>query len=803
MNNILKRQKIENEHIGSLLDFVAHPITHIKQHKYKATIIFKSRGASENLREKVLEIPDAFKASLVCQSIIAYCYTENFLVNGSSHQNSIFNVFKLFFDFLTYHDEVHELWSVNGMSSDLPHTIAHQFATYLSETKGKSAGTAKISRTFILNALTWASSLDINSAQVKYNFEHGEQLKPYVSTRNNPVIRVDNAKRKPALSELYNIDHVTGEKIECPYSDSQIISNLRWFVGWYLDLMRERREFLRQIMRDNQHTIYQIITERLNSGVWSIDKSPVNTMWAKGVDFKATMSRKDFLEASAMYAKVYEALLPTDSELEQLLHGTAVKTLTNRIIWLESMTCGKAPKLSIWGDLESTQFTISDVTSAIRKKYRFVIKGDTEIGIHLTPQKNQSVYSIKQPSFSLADMLIPTDSEMLMMQWLLASDCIQSSNQERLKLTDLQRFANRKLLKTHQGSVTNNDRVDKICIRHHKERAKGGNIKSSGRDHVTESYYKGDLLFEVYQNWHKDISNIQVYLPSRRGMWLPTIKEHTFMTSLFPVSLLCFKHSMTRKVFEQHEVELRSRSKLNGQGAFSWLMTSFIKHHQAYLNYKCKSKNCSIHFVPRVKISNDAIRESRIIFDESDKKTKSEIAKHSGHGEAMVSYYRDRSTAKERIQNGLKSNSQISDLMIQEAVSVLNSCNIMSIEEVAKTLHDPNGFTVSDVETFITEIANDPEHYNLTLFGGISTKQEANAITKIIKDEKSAWMLWCYIQHLENEITSIEANHDNQVVKWIVEHAQWQILFERFPQTMQEQAKALAEQYAISYPPLY
>ncbi|WP_415900849.1 hypothetical protein [Neptuniibacter sp. QD48_11] len=792
----------------SLSSFVAEPSVPIKQNKYKAEISIASSKLDTESCLKTLQIPESFKHSLVCQAIIAYCYTDTFLATLPSTRSGKYGAYNSFFEFLLWHDEQYkddQSWNhlINHLSADLPHTVTHQFALYLSEVKSNSANTVIRYRNEVLTTLKWASSVCTFNKGIQYNFHGGEKLRPYTSSRHNPVIRRDDVKRNPALSQLFELDFDTKEQIICPYNDSQLVTNLRLFAVWFLALMRERRKFLRSIKWDDERTIFEILTERLNSGEWSIDDKPVNALWGSR---DTNISFEPFIEASAMYAKIYDALLPDDSEKEQLLNDTASSDLTNRLIWLESMIYGCNPDTSLWDDVDNDSFSVEGVIEAIKTKYNHShhVNDKQHIGIHLSARSNKSIRSIYQPNFSLVDMLLPTASESTVMQWLLASDCIQRSNQLELKLADLQKFKHGKVLKKLNDADLDDHDVQEISMLHHKRRGKGSNASRPGKDHVTQTYYRSDIPFDAYLNWQHDILDAQHLVITRKSMWLPQPTINSMFLALLPISLVCFTHSTTRKSFEAYENRLKNRSSVNGQGAFKWLINRYVDHHSTLRkSVNLARKENTKNKIPKINITIDAIRESRIIFDESTKKGNAEIAKHSGHDESMVDYYRDRSVAKERIQNGLKSNAQVSDLMIKEAISVLQSCNIMSIDEVEKTLHNPHGFTFSDVEDLIASIANDPEHYDVTIFGAFTDKMDKNSGTKIIKDEKSAWMLWCYLKHLECEINNIQANHDEQVVKWIVQHAQWQILFERFPTELQEQAKELAKKFTISYPPIY
>lgn len=794
---------------GSLSQYMAEPTIALRQYHDKVHLkLNKLNTDDDEIFNTTLEIPLPFKDSIFCQAIIAYCYTDYFNSLADSTKDAHVKSFRRFFLFLVTHDEsaVKSLsWAdlLTLPNGDLPHDVIHQFLLFHSE-DGLGANSIYSLRMTLKKPITWASEIDIESGE--HNFKDGDILLPYLKRKVSPKIKKDDVVSKLALSQLFSIDYSKGEKIECPYSDSQLVSNLRWFAQWYLKIMRERRLFLREIMWDEEQTIYEILINRLKSGYWSLGSFPVRSMYgSKALKNKKQTSLEDFVEASAMYAKIYEALLPTKNEIEQIVNAEAPDKLKNRLIWLESegfQRNGFQKKLECMPEYESdTENIIKRIEKLIAYNYPYSPTANKhekiKLPIVLQPNSNGGIRSNLTPMISLANMIVPTQSELLVMSWLLGSDCIQWSNQCRLNLSDLKQLKRGKTLQILDPITIDEDDINAMKVSHYKKRSKKIGSKSTGKTYQTIEYLKGDPLFTTYSHWLQDMTEAQPYLVKGKGKWLYVSNQTRLRrNAIIPFSFLIAKKSLFRSAFENAENESKFHSDLNGQGAFQWILCRMIEHDVYHKKNLDKSKQITLNV--------DAIRQSRIIFNESHGMSDAQNAKESAHSEGQVHKYREAGIAKERIQNGIKGNVQIANKMVEEAISIINSCHIMSVEEVEKSLHAPSGFTTNDVVELINEFSATPQKYDVTIFGGIIEKSNPESGIKIINDEKSAWMMWCYITHMESELGSIKENHDEQqVVKHLFEHAQWSILFERFSTKIQQEAKALSDKYSISYPPLF
>ncbi|NRB61989.1 MAG: hypothetical protein HRU40_02975 [Saprospiraceae bacterium] len=792
---------------GSLSQYMAEPSVSLYQYPdkvfFKLNLLTSDEGTT---LDTTFEIPSAFKSSLFCQAIIAFCYTDGFRGLGDNSKYSYINLFKRFFSFLLNHDAncgKEKKWSelLALTSGDLPFTVMHDFFLHLSE-DGTGASSLSGYQFIFKKSIAWATEFNVKTRII--NLENGDKLLPYLKNNVNPKIKPDDKKPRPALSQLFSIDYGTGEEIQCPYSDSQLITNLRWFAKWYLNVMRERRLFFRKIKWDKNRTIYEVLTERLSNGTWSIDSKPVISMFRDSDEDKA-IDLPLFFEASSMYAKIYEALLPSKSEIEQIENDTFSAELASRLMWLEPLGLNMLENKSIFNKITNYE---SNIDVIIKRSTQLISynasyfstsgKGRKKVPLPIClAAREATTRRVIIPKFSLIDMIVPTNSERLVMSWLLASDCIQWSNQTRLNLRDFKQSERSKTLKIL--TVDNSDEVDvnEVKIRHFKGRSNGGNVRRKIKGHETITYKLGDPLMTTYTNWKDDMTEAQVHIKKGKGKWFhASPARNGSLNSVFTMSFLCAKNSLLRMNYEKAEKELKYHSELNGEGAFRWLFTKYVKHMAYLSNTKTN--------VSEINLSSDAIRQSRIIFTENQDMTDAENAKETAHNEQQVALYREAGVAKERILNGIKGNVQVANKMTDESISILDSCHLMSVDEVQKSLHDPSGFTVNDVVKFINEIAANPEKYDVTIFGGIIDKADPDAGIKIINDKNSAMMMWSYIKHMESELQSIEENHDEeQIVKHLFEHAQWSILFERFPVETQAQGKALADQYTIPYPPLF
>ena len=798
---------MEKEGLGSLSKYVAEQTIHLEQFKDKVHFKLDLLDTEEDqLSDKTLEIPERFKNSLFCQAIIAYLYDDVFLGLSDSTKSNYIDMLNRFFLYLTTHDEGidnNESWArlITLQEGDLPHNVIQKFLLYLSENTGSGSNTLHAYQNKLLKVVTWATQHNITTS--KPNFANGHELLPYVSDQNNPRIKRDDVTHKQALSQLFTINYETGEEIKCPYSDSQLITNLRWFAMWYLNTMRQKRLFLRKIMWDEERTIYEALKDKIEDGTWSIECAPLSLMYGKSTETPIT----NYLEASAMYAKVYEALLPSKVEAEKMSRGEISSNLENRLMWAESEGHSTMAFISLVRSLPEKECSSASTIKRLQEKILYNSTASTtknkheSIKVPIRLHYYKGLRESQIPHFSLASMFIPTKSEHLVMTWLLASESIQWSNKYRLKLDDLMQFNRGKRLQ----ATTNDIKVNSIEIAHHKGRSKDKAKRRTGKDFKTLKYKKGDPLFTTYTNWHKDMKQAQSYITKQKESWFYyKRKERLTGASLIHLSFLVAKDSLFKSAFKKSEKKLKFHSEVSGEGAFQWLFTQFIINQVNFLKVRHTRHLNNSNTPKEISLNSDAIRQSRIIFEEGEDISDKENAKRTAHSEGQVHAYRENGEAKERIQNGLKGNVQVANKMYEEAIRILESCHLMSVEEVEKQLHAPKGITTDDVIGLINQFAENPKKYDMTIFGGIKDKSHPESGIRVIKDEKSAWMMYCYIKHMESELDKIKENHDaQQVTKHIVEHAQWEILFERFPIEMQKQAKVLAEQYDIPYPPLF
>lgn len=798
---------MEKEGLGYLSKYVAEQTIHLEQLKDKVHFKLDLLETEEGkLTDKTLEIPEPFKNSLFCQAIIAYLYYDVFIGRSESTKSGYIDLLNRFFLYLTTHDEGldnNETWArlLTLPEGDLPHNVIHQFLLYLSENTGTGSNSLHGYQNKLLIVVTWATQLNITTAEP--NFANGNKLLPYVSDQNNPEIKKDDVTPKPALSQLFTINYETGEEIKCPYSDSKLITNLRWFAMWYLNTMRQKRLFLRKIMWDEERTIYEVLKDRIEDGTWSIECAPLSSMYGRATKTPIT----DYLEASAMYAKVYEALLPSKVEAKKMSGGEISSNLENRLMWAESEGHSTQNFIRLVKSLPEEESSSASIIKRLEEQISYNSTVSPSKNKHESIKVPIRLYCGKKlraspiPNFSLASMIIPTKSENLVMSWLLSSESIQSSNKYRLKLDDLKQFNRGNTLQ----AITDDIQVDSIKFVHHKGRSKDKAKRRTGQDFKTIEYKKGDPLFTTYINWHKDMKQAQPYITKQQEAWLYYgRRERLTGGSLINLSFLVAKDSLFKSAFKKSEKELKFHSEVNGEGAFQWLFTQFIINHANFLKIR-HTRHLNNRNTPKeISLSSDAIRQSRIIFEESEDITDKENAKRTAHSEQQVDAYRENGVAKERIQNGIKANIQISNKMYEEAVSIVDTYHLLSVDEVDKQFHAPKGMSNDDVIGFINECAATPKKYGVTIFGGIMDKSNPEGGIIIIKDVKSAWMMLCYINHMESELEQIKENHDKQQVgEHIFKHAQWSMLFERFPIEMQEQAKELAKTHTIPYPPLF
>lgn len=796
--------------LNSLSQYVAEQTVRLEKFKdkvhFKLDLLNSEKG---ELTDKTIEIPEPFKKSLFCQAIIAYFYSDAFNSLSSTTKNGYLDLLIRFFLYLETRDkklDSDERWEnlLKLPNGDLPHNVLHQFLSHLSVNTRSGANSLFGFRLKLLKVVGWASEIQDTSSEL--NFEYGNQLLPYVSAQNNPLTKKDDVTPSIGLSQIFTINYETGEEIKCPFSDSQLITNLRWFAMWYLNVMRERRLFFRKIMWDKDRTIYQLLKEKIKDNVWSLDKAPISSMYGQTKKINGKLIPiADFVEASAIYAKIYEALLPTEAETKEISQGTISAVLENRLMWLEQLgfSTNDFPIILKNADklISTPKMIIDRISTFIRYNSLYyphrLNNGAVIADISLMPHKNKSIRAVRSQMLTLADMVVPSSSERLVMCWLLGSDSMQWSNQVRLALDNFQELNEGKTLQVVNDDNRDDIVVNTIKISHHKGRSTDKAKRKKGRDFETIKYKKHDPLFTTYTNWHRDVQEAQPYIVNGKGMWCFGSKIGGRPKNvLVELSPLIAQQSLLQKAFGLSEKLNKYHSEVEGQGSFKWLLSKLIKHEVYFSESKDAGK--------RITLNIDAIRQSRIIFTEGEAISFKENAKRTAHSEQQVYAYRENGVANERIQNGIKANVQIANKMTEEAESILNTYHLLSLKEIEKQFHAPKGITTDDVIGFINECAENPEKYEVTIFGGIMDKSNPEGDIIIIKDVKSAWMMLSYINHMESELEQIKENHDEKkVVEHIVKHTQWSMLFKRFPTEMQEQAKELAKTHDIPYPPLF
>ena len=497
------------------------------------------------------------------------------------------------------------------------------------------------------------------------------------------------------------------------------------------------------------------------------------------------------------------ALTPAEEELSAVIRGNASDQTWQLLLWAEPLVCDQVQRQELSRVFPEYPYneTINRLQESVLIDREYFLGGfykHQPILLNYALKFYQgNLANISRPSITLAELILPSPTEARLMSWLLASDGMQISNQARLRLSDLKWLIGGEVSRVVTATESNerdNAAESSLFFRHFKARSKG-------KSWTTRKYPKNSKIRLAYESWASLITSAQLWVStSRKGFWLPSQSNLDVLNSGNRRSqthrlFACLPESITQQAW----LGYKSREPVNKQ-AVIWLLSQELKQvlSQSKQGVALRNKGTPISYVT---ISANAIRESRIIFEESSGKSDQERALYDAHSESMATFYRQRGVAKERILMSMRGNAQIADKMVEEALTFIDRVEVVDLKEVTRFINGDSSDT-QDIMVLIDELAKQPHRFKLTQFGGFNELSQPHSL-KLISDEKTAWMLLSYVRHLESEINRIEANHDEQVVRWLFEHAIYSILYERFPESVRVMAEKRFVDYQLPYPPIH
>jgi len=669
---------------------------------------------------------------------IDYLHSVKFKKLTVKSRESIVNAIELFLRFLSNKNYLTD--------SQVPNKVYEEFILFIKKNTGKKGNSVGSAVKHAKNALEWYLNTDKITKDKNYSRLLREYLAHFPSFQRSPT----NAH--PSLSELF---------LDCPYSDTEIIKSLRLVCCWLLLEYDRQRKIL--LSNSEVNAISKMLKQR------DICTRPVAYgSWTT----KYTEELND--ECRRYYAAILTAVLDSNDLvlMERLIQST------------------KHPFGSVVS-LEDMQFLFSEIRGKSSEMLRR--------GIHY---KGKQYNQTSIMTLTYRDLLAPSIVEVFAAQCFLASDRVQTSNLDRLKLSD----------------VTSNMRG--IQAQHGKGRRDKKKQKST-----TSVYPPQQLIHDTLESYFDSVEACQPLLAKEeQGIALPYLtrknSKHGFLgLNKEPISQ-CFKLLITEGSHTQKSL-FKDITQVDAE-PFLWIVRKIFENNNqvgeqdlAYATIRKENRKngqpmasrSSIVSAKKIGINPTFIGQSRVAMDGGVEIHKKGISKPSNFSDSKVeaqltnhtpgtkhNTYHDRSNAKEVIESRRNFAVQMGELMIKDAAKMgglMKGTQVVNFEEAKNLLGSANAS--EDFKNLINEIDED-----VGLTGEIIL--DDNII--FVANDLTAALIFLKMSHIEQQIPRLlmdSPDSQNKAQNAIGEKVYLQAVFDRFPEDIQVAGKTMSKNLTFSF----
>ncbi|OUS23818.1 hypothetical protein A9Q99_27715 [Gammaproteobacteria bacterium 45_16_T64] len=688
---------------------------------------------------KFFEAPTGFESCILTLMIIQYFESTKFKKLSKSSKYNKYNLVMKLFDFV----------KINYPPNSIPKTLLNP--DYMSHLRSKGFIDTYIGYSInsIASIFKWAESEPNNESF------WNTRLSRILS--NKPKFKGGRKGSKPrdTLSLIYE---------NCPFNDSELIESLRLVSCWLLNICQSQRSYL---LGNENVKMY-------------LDKIIAQDICILEPPFRSLPH-----DSSAPEKKLHPSL----TRLSREAYGSLINSVleSEDDILVERLFYSSPKHYKNISKTLFSEITTEEMKSEIKKwitngKVRTMFKdGDYSKG-------KAGMHSIHSLGFS--HLLLPSDSEVLAMVWLLASERIQSGGQENLIFEDI--------------SFTSSS----VQIHFGKDR-------SAEKLFSTPIYYKTSPVYHAYKDWINLMQKSQHFLKNnpRKGFILAP-KSLSILNGgrkivageTLQAGLLGVKNSV---------IWNRCLQDVDNAKPFLYLFNKVLENNlkvneqEAMYESYCKKARDSNSIKPnrskyvttrRSYLAPAFIAQSREAIDNTsldsntDETVEARLTAHSL--ETKKHTYKDRSRSPERIASAANFAADVGELMVEDAqkiISMLKTTKILNLDEAKKILG------LKRPSEDINELLQQLDKNILTgLFGEIIEEEK----TIIIADKLTAALIYGYMDHIEKELPKLKNDNRNRAIHFTVKKEYLNQVIKYFPPEIRSKGKLLSNKHNFPYPNL-
>lgn len=626
--------------------------------------------------------------------------------------------------------------------SDVPNKVFQEFTQYVKKNtnqKGNSVGTS------VKNAkasIAWYLGEDKTTEQYHYT----RVLRLYLAYF--PTFQKSTTKANPSLATIFS---------DCPYSDTQIIKSLRLVCCWVLFEYDRQRE----ILLDN----YEVgaMAKSLKSSCFSTPPVSYASFHSRNTELRE--------ECIRLYTPIVETVLES-----------------NDPILMERLMQSLKHPFKLVMSLDEMKFFLHEL---IRKNLKF-----SEVRYK---KKGYQQASIK--TLTYRDLIAPSLTEVFSAQCFYASDRVQTSNLERLKLTDIS--------KNDSGIQT--------------EHGKGRRSKRNQKG-LTDLYKPGEIIHDALAIYFHITKECQPVLPKKeQGIAFPYVYEKELKSGYLGKSnnplTRFFNLLITEGTFTQKALYNDITS--DEAQPFLWVVAKILQNNNVVkeqnseydsLRDVSKKNNVKVKrrdvvsaqsvglnptFIGQSRVAMDGVNKTNVrgagtVSDSSDIKVEAQLTGHSV--ETKHNEYHDKSNSKEVSESRRTFAVKLGSLMLDDAKKIgelMKRTDVVDFKEAKKLLGCESAS--EDIKGLLNELEQDV---------GLTSEIKQGNKTIFVANDLTAALIFLKISHIGNQLPCLlidDPESQNKALEFASEKVYLQAVLERFPINIQTNGKAMSQTLDFSF----
>ncbi len=682
---------------------------------------------------RIIRIPPSLHDVPLCFTFIDYLQSTSFIKLSSTTKRNRTQAINLFFQ--------HLIEELNEKSNSIPNDTFRTFAQFIKRETNRNSNSVAETVSHVVAGFKWFYNHETSKDKSYWKDDYDKliaNLPSFTKSPNTP---------KPSLIDLFG---------ECPFDNTEMIRSLRLICCWTINEFERHRNILLK-----NEKINLVLAETIKMDIQQPPLLYARTQSAK--------KDKHLLDSShELYGHILESVIESDDAtlIERLYQNNTNpfsddNDIHQMISWLKKWKSYNNPK------------------SRLRSQFNHK-------GKHIFLQRIQTL--------TYAQLLSPSDVEVFCIQCFFATERIQLSNLERMKISDIQQ--------NEQGKQA----------QHIKGRRR--------RSGVTQVYKKGSVIDSALNIYLTFLQKNQHRLPvEMRGLFLPYFESNfnsfgqigrtTNAFSLF-FSLLINQNSnlhraMKKDIGNDSEPILWIISRIIKQNKKVSIQESKYAKEWRYQHHNVPRK--SIVTEKRIALSADFIGRSREAMDGKvdvyvkgdhitpefqDDMVSAELTNHSPKTKANI--YNDRSQSPEKILSMRNFAVQVGEAMERDAAkmtALMNKTTVVDLQEARAKLGIKD--SVQDFNQLLDLAGNS---IDVGLIGEFTVNDNE---TIIVIDALTAALITLRISHISSEVPRLMLDSDEKAIRAIADKAYLEKVIMRFPDSTRLDGEELAKKIDIKF----